>query len=129
DTRILLVLDNFEQVLPAGGVVGELLAGCPDLTVIVTSRSALRLRIEHEFPVSPLAVPAPPSRSGRQYRGPAELSAYGAVALFVERAITARPDFKLTDENAGAVVGICRRVDGLPLAIELVSAHARLLSP
>jgi predicted ATPase/DNA-binding CsgD family transcriptional regulator/Flp pilus assembly protein TadD len=122
--RMLLVLDNFEQVIPAGQHLGELLTSCPDLTFLVTSRSPLRLHAEQEFPVPPLALPEP----GHPL-GVGELSQYGAVALFVQRARAVRPDFELKDSNAAAVLEVCRRVDGLPLAIELVAAHTRLLPP
>jgi non-specific serine/threonine protein kinase len=122
--RMLLVLDNFEQVIPAGQQLGELLASCHGLRLLVTSRSPLRLHAEQEFPVSPLALPAPGDPLGAR-----EVSQYGAVALFVQRARAVRPDFELKDSNAAAVVEICRRVDGLPLAIELVAVHTRLLPP
>ncbi|HET9495153.1 MAG TPA: tetratricopeptide repeat protein [Chloroflexia bacterium] len=124
DKCSLLVLDNFEQILPAGSVLPELLAACPDLKLLVTSRSPMRLRAEREFAVSPLAIPEP--------KGPvsaARSAHFGAVALFIQRAGTAHPGFELTDANASAVIEVCRRVDGLPLAIELVAAHTRLLSP
>ncbi|HST03340.1 MAG TPA: tetratricopeptide repeat protein [Chloroflexia bacterium] len=122
--RTLLVLDNFEQVIAAGQQLGELLASCPSLKLLVTSRSPLRLHAEWEFPVSPLALPVQGDPLGA-----GEISQYGAVALFVQRARTVRADFELRDSNAAAVVEICRRVDGLPLAIELVAAHTRLLPP
>ena len=122
--RILLVLDNFEQVITARGSVDELLAGCPNLKLLVTSRTALRLRAEREFAVTPLALPDP-----QLHTSAGKLVQYGAVALFVQRAGAVESDFALTNENAGAVLEICRKVDGLPLAIELVAAHSRLLSP
>jgi predicted ATPase/DNA-binding CsgD family transcriptional regulator len=122
--RLLLILDNFEQVLPAAALVAELLAGCPDLSVLVTSRAPLRLRWERESPVLPLALPDP-SRS-EDVEAVAHSS---AVQLFVERAGDAVPDFRLTAENAGAVAEICRRLDGLPLAIELAAARSKLLPP
>jgi len=124
DRQLLLVLDNFEQVLAAATVVNALLRGCPGLRVLVTSRAALQLRGEHEYPVSPLALPD----SARTY-APEALSQYGAVALFIERATAIKPDFAVTNANAPAVAEICVRLDGLPLAIELAAARIRLLSP
>lgn len=124
DRALLLLLDNFEQVIAAAPDVGALLSGCPNLKVVVTSREGLRLTAEHEFPVSPLAVPDPASS-----REPAELSANPAVALFVARATAVQPGFMLSRENAGAVAEICARLDGLPLAIELAAARIRVLPP
>lgn len=132
DKRILLVLDNFEQIISARSALAELLAMCPDLKLLVTSRIALGLRTEQEFQVSPLAMPDVASPGGHQF-GAAQLLQYGAIELFAQRARAQRgamqADFEITKDNANAVVEICRRVDGLPLAIELVAAHARLLSP
>lgn len=123
--RMLLVLDNFEQVIPAAPLIAELMSAGSRLKFLVTSRAPLHLRGEHEFPVQPLALP-----SSQEELPPLEtLSRYAAVALFVERAQAVKPDFDLTDENARAVVGICERVDGLPLAIELAAARIKLLSP
>jgi predicted ATPase/DNA-binding CsgD family transcriptional regulator len=124
DRRMLLVLDNFEHVATAATVVAEVLAACPSLEVLATSRGSLRLSGEHEFPVAPLALPDPEHR----YELDA-LGAYPGVELFLERARAARPDFRLSEANAGAVGAICARVDGLPLAIELAAARVRLLSP
>ena len=122
--RLLLVLDNFEHVLPAATVVSELLGASPGLTVLATSRAPLGLRGEHERPVPPLALP------DRQHPPAADaLSRFAAVALFVERAAAITPDFVLTDDNGPAVAEICHRLDGLPLAIELAAARVRLLSP
>jgi predicted ATPase len=117
----LLVLDNFEQVLPAASLVGDLLAAVAPLKVLVTTQAPLHLREEREYPVPPLSVPAADDR--------AALEASSAVALFVDRARAVRPDFELTDDNAAAVGAICRRLDGLPLAIELAAARVKLLSP
>jgi predicted ATPase/DNA-binding CsgD family transcriptional regulator len=124
DKCSLLVLDNFEQILPAGSVLSQVLAACPDLKLLLTSRSPLRLRAEREFAVSPLAIPEPKGSVSA-----ARSANYGAVELFTQRAAIAHAGFELTDANASAVVEVCRRVDGLPLAIELVAAHTRLLSP
>lgn len=106
----LLLLDNFEQVLPAASVVGEILACCPSLKILVTSRACLRLYGEQEFPVAPLLQSS-------------------AMELFVQRATAVRPNFAVTSENETAIRDICTRVDGLPLAIELAAARTRVLSP
>ncbi len=122
--RALLVLDNFEQVLGAGASVNELLAACPNLAILTSSRSALQVSGEQEYPVPPLGLPDPanlPSLS--------QLSQYEAVALFIERARAVRPGFEVTNENAPAVAEICVRLDGLPLAIELAAARIRVLTP
>jgi predicted ATPase/DNA-binding CsgD family transcriptional regulator len=124
DRRMLLVLDNFEHVASAAMVVAELLAACPSLEVLATSRGSLRLSGEHEFPVEPLALPDPEHRHELD-----ALGAYPGVELFLERAMAVRPDFRLSEANAGEVGAICARVDGLPLAIELAAARVRLLSP
>ncbi len=121
---MLLLLDNFEHLLPAAPNVAELLATSSNLKILVTSRAALHIYGEHEFPVPPLALPDP---RGRQ---PVEvLAEYPAVALFVQRAVAARPGFQLNRENALAVTEICARLDGLPLAIELAAARIKVLSP
>jgi predicted ATPase len=121
---ILLVLDNFEQLVQAAPTVAELLAVAPNLKILVTSRAALHVYGEHEFPVPPLALPD--SRS----MPPVEvLSQYPAVALFVQRAVAVKPDFELDLGNASAVIEICARLDGLPLAIELAAARVKVLSP
>ncbi|HSK82193.1 MAG TPA: NB-ARC domain-containing protein [Rubrobacter sp.] len=124
DKELLLVLDNFEQVLDAAPLVGDLLSACPRLEVLATSRSVLRVYGEQEFVVPPLELPHP----GRL---PAidRLSQYEAVRLFIERVKAARPDFSVTDENAPAVAEICMRLDGLPLAMELAAARIKLLPP
>jgi predicted ATPase len=122
--RLLLALDNFEQVIEAAALLAGLLAAAPGLVVLATSRAVLRISGEHEFAVPPLPVPpagAPPD--------PEELRRYPAVSLFTERAHAAAPGFELTVGNAAAVAEICRRLDGLPLAIELAAARARLLPP
>lgn len=125
ERRMLLVLDNFEQVAEAAAVVAELLQACPRLTVLVTSREALHVRAERIYPVPPLGLP--PAGSGRT--SAAGVEGFDAVRLFVDRARAVLPDFRLTDENAAAVAEICRRLDGLPLAIELAAARLRLFSP
>jgi non-specific serine/threonine protein kinase len=123
DERALLVLDNFEQVLDAAPMLPRLLDAAPRLKVLVTSRALLRLRVEREYAVPPLGLP-----TGQSPLPAAELERYGAVALFVERAREVRRGFALTEENGGAVAEICRRLDGLPLAIELAAARLKLLS-
>jgi predicted ATPase/class 3 adenylate cyclase len=124
DKELLLLMDNFEQVLDAGPLLGELLSACPKFKVLATSRSVLRVYGEQEYPVPPLELPRP----GRL--PPIDrLSQYEAVRLFIERAKAARPDFSVTDENAPAVAEICMRLDGLPLAIELAAARIKLLPP
>jgi predicted ATPase len=124
--RLVLLLDNFEQVTVAAPLVAELLAAAAGLVVLVTSRTVLRLNGEHEFPVEPL--PTPPA--GTAGAPPlADLRQYPAVRLFEERAQAAAPGFELTSENAEAVAEICRRLDGLPLAIELAAARSRMLPP
>ena len=133
DRRVLLLLDNFEQVLGAAPLVAGLLGACPGLTVLATSREPLRLAGEREVPVAPLALPDPPAsparRSAAALDAPAAdaaaLSRYAAVALFVERARDADPGFALTPENAPAVAEVCRRLDGLPLALELAAARSQ----
>jgi DNA-binding CsgD family transcriptional regulator len=104
--------------------VADLLAACPKLTVLATSRAPLRLRAEREFPVPPLDLPA-----GLGQMSPAAASRSGAVRLFAERARAVRPNFALDERNASAVAELCRRLDGLPLAIELAAARVRTLSP
>ena len=119
--RLLLVLDNFEQVTAAAPVVAGLLAACPGLVVLVTSRTVLRLSGEYELCVPPLPVP-PAEAAG-------DLTGYPSVRLFLARARAAAPGFELTARNAETVAEICRRLDGLPLAIELAAARIRLLPP
>jgi predicted ATPase/Tfp pilus assembly protein PilF/DNA-binding XRE family transcriptional regulator len=124
ERHLLLLLDNFEQVLAAGPLVAELLAVASRLKVIVTSRAALRVRGEHEFAVPPLEVPDP-----RHSLSTELLLEIPAVALFVERARTVRPELRLTRANASAIAAICTRLDGLPLAIELAAARSKLFAP
>jgi predicted ATPase/class 3 adenylate cyclase len=124
ERRLLLLLDNFEQVLEAAPAVTELLAVAPGMKVLATSRAPLGLYGEHEFPVPPLSMPdlkSPPSLE--------RLTQYEAVGLFVERARAVKPDFSITNESAPAVAEICVRLDGLPLAIELAAARIKMLPP
>jgi predicted ATPase/class 3 adenylate cyclase len=126
ETRhMLLLLDNFEQVMDAAEGLADLLRGCPQVDVLVTSRESLKVRGEHLFPVPPLSLP-PRDVTGLSAETAAQ---YEAVRLFVERAQEARPNFGLKDENAAAVAEICARLDGLPLAIELAAARMKLFSP
>src|SRR5712671_5128567 len=120
---MLLLLDNFEHLVQAAPTVAELLATGPNLKILVTSRAALHVYGEHEFPVPPLAMP-----DSRSVPSVEALSQYPAVALFVERAVAVKPDFDLNRENATAIVEICARLDGLPLAIELAAARVKVLS-
>ena len=123
DDAWLLVLDNLEQVIDVASDLGELLARCPGVAILATSRTVLGLRAEREYPVPPLPLPDPGAESVE------ELAACPAVALFVDRAQAVRPGFALTPGNAAAVAEICRRLEGLPLAIELAAARTRLLDP
>ncbi|MBI3980207.1 MAG: adenylate/guanylate cyclase domain-containing protein [Chloroflexi bacterium] len=124
DREMLLVLDNFEQVLAATSLVADLLTACPRLTLLVTSRVVLHVRGEREFAVPPLTLPdlkrLPPAE---------QLSQFEAVRLFGERAMAVKPDFAITPGNAAVVAEICHRLDGLPLAIELAAARIKYLPP
>jgi predicted ATPase/DNA-binding CsgD family transcriptional regulator len=124
DQRHLLVLDNFEQVVEAAPLVAALFASCPLLKFLVTSRVRLRLSEEHEFPVPPLALAASAQRDSAAEHGES-----AAVHLFVARAHAVKPDFTLTEGNVQTVGEICRRLDGLPLAIELAAARIKMLPP
>ena len=123
DDEVVLVLDNLEQVQAAGSTIAGLLATSPGLRVLATSRAPLHVRGEHEFPVAPLQLPDP------ELPSIADLAEVEAVKLFVDRARAIDPAFALTGENAVAVSGICLRLDGLPLAIELAAARTRLFTP
>ena len=122
--RMLLLLDNFEHLLAAAPYVSDLLASTSDLTILVTSRAALRISAEHEYPVPPMTLPSPEEVSDLK-----ALSQSEAVELFVQRARLVKPQFELTAANARAVAEICVKVDGLPLAVELAAARIRLLEP
>ncbi len=124
DKHLLLLLDNFEQVLVAAPQIANLLARCPHLKIVVTSRAALRVRGEQEFSVPPLAVPDP-----KHLPDLITFSQCEAVTLFLRSTQAVKPDFQLTNFNAAAIAEICVRLDGLPLAIELASARGKLLPP
>jgi len=124
DDRWLLILDNLEQVTGAAGDIDALLARCGGVVILATSRTVLGLRAEREYPVPPLPLPADPATALAE-----TLAASPAVALFVDRARAVRPGFAVTENNAAAVAEICRRLEGLPLAIELAAARTRLLDP
>ena len=141
DREMLLVLDNFEQVMTAAPRVAELLAACPRLKLLISSREALQVRGEREFHVPPLALP--PAAGGSGPRGvekdvpapstlprqPTDLARYAAVSLFVQRAAAVKPGFALSSENGPAIAENLLRLDGLPLAIELAAARIKLLPP
>jgi predicted ATPase len=124
ETPTLFVLDNLEQVIGVGPELDQLLARCVELKMLITSRTVLRLRAEHEYPVGPLTVPTFAGRPPIE-----ELASLPAVQLFIDRARAVRRDFALTENNALSVAEICRRLDGLPLAIEIAVARIRLLTP
>jgi predicted ATPase len=125
--QLLLILDNFEQLLSAAAEIERLLLICPGVKVVVTSRAALRIQGEHEFPVYPLALPD--LRTLSQFPPDELLSRYPSLALFVQRALAVQPEFQLTSENASILAEICVRLDGLPLALELAAARIKLLPP
>ena len=120
--RVLIVLDNFEQVVDAAGAIARVVNAAPEAKLLVTSRMRLGIRVEHEFFVAPLAVPKDPTDIGA-------LRANSAVRLFLRRAAAANPSLAVDDDTLGAAARICVRVDGLPLAIELAAARCRLMSP
>ena len=124
EQRLLLVLDNFEQLLEAAPEVAALIEECPNLTVLVTSRAPLRLRGEREYAVPPLALPA-----STRSPGEAEVAGSSSGKLFLERARVVSSSFEITAENAAAVATICWRLAGLPLALELAAAKIRFLDP
>ncbi len=128
--HLLLLLDNFEQVMSSAPLLADLLAAAPRVKALVTSREALHLRGEREFPVPPLPTPSVGTgarRTGEDYV--AEVSEFPAVELFVQHAVSVMPDFRLTNDNAADVAEICYRLDGLPLAIELAAARIKMFPP
>jgi predicted ATPase/class 3 adenylate cyclase len=139
DKRLLLVLDNFEQVIAAAPIVADLLRVAPDIKAIVTSRAVLHVTGEQEYPVPGLPTPPDPTAGGGVDRSSSgaeprmmdlvALGQYAAVRLFIERAVAVRPGFTVTNENAPAVAAISARLHGMPLAIELAAARTKLLSP
>ncbi len=124
EKHLLLLLDNFEQVVNAALQVAELLVACPEIKMLITSRVVLHVRAEQVFAVPPLTLP-----DAKHLPDLMALSHYAAVALFIQRAQAVKPDFQLTNANASAVAEVCIRLDGLPLAIELAAARIKLLSP
>jgi len=124
EIRLLLILDNFEQLIAAGPVVSEILAACPQVKILVSSRIALNLHGEREFPVPTLDLPSLAGEMSFDATAKNE-----SVRLFIERAKAAQPNFDLTEDNASTVAEICRRLDGLPLAIELAAARIKVLPP
>jgi predicted ATPase/class 3 adenylate cyclase len=124
EKKAVLLLDNLEQVVSAAPLVAGLADSCPQLRIVATSRALLHIGAEREFALAPLALPAP-----AQVLSPEELLAFPSVRLFVERARLSRSGFELSAANAQAVASVCRRLDGLPLALELAAARLRLLSP
>jgi predicted ATPase/DNA-binding CsgD family transcriptional regulator len=124
DEQLLLLLDNFEQIISAASLLEDLLAGCHRLVILVTSREVLRLSAEHLFSVPQLALP-----DLAQLPDQKELAQYAAVSLFLQRAQAIKPDFTLMQANGRAIAEICVRLDGLPLAIELAAARIRVLPP
>lgn len=124
DKNLLIVIDNFEQVLPSAPHLSDLLSSCSQLKILVTSRSVLHVWGEYIFRVQPLEVPDP-----QQLPELDSLSQIASIALFVQRAEAILPEFKLTDEIARDVAEICKRLDGVPLALELAATYCKLLSP
>jgi predicted ATPase len=124
DKQLLLVLDNFEQVVEAASVVSDLLGAAPHLKVLVSSREPLKIYGENEFPIPPLTVPSVKDRLSVD-----ELKMYSAIELFTQRAQAAQPAFELRDDNALALLQICARLDGLPLAIEMAAARIKWITP
>jgi predicted ATPase len=123
EKKALLLLDNLEQVIDSAGTIAEIVAQCPQLRILITSRAPLRIDAEHEYHLDPLSVPPPNAESTP------EVLSYPAVVLFRERARAVNPAFEVTADNAHAIAEVCRRLDGLPLAIELAAARIRMLTP
>lgn len=124
DKKLVLYLDNFEHVISSAGFIAEILSKCPSLKILISSRTAVNIRGEHEFAVDTLPVPVHGSNINLQ-----SISSYPAIELFEKRAKSAKPDFKINDRNASAVAEICAKLDGLPLAIELAAARIKLFTP
>jgi predicted ATPase/class 3 adenylate cyclase len=124
ELSLLLILDNFEHLLPARSVVIDLLGTCPKLKILITSRVMLHVRAEHLLEVSPFALPEP-----QQCGDLSELSHIASIVLFVQRAQAVQADFQLTEKNSSAIVAICRELDGIPLALELAAARLRHFTP
>ena len=124
DHSLLIVVDNFEQVISAAPQIADLLNACPAIKMLITSRTFLHLGVEREYVVPPLEVPGASGSTNRL-----ELTGNASIQLFVDRARHSKPSFQLTDRNAGCVAEICSRLDGLPLAIELAAARTKVLSP
>lgn len=124
DKQMLLLLDNFEQLLNSAGIISKILDSCPGVKILVTSRIVLRIKYETEYFIQPLEFP---KVSG--LIDPGAYEKYSAVKLFTERAKTVNPDFKITGENINEIIEICKQLDGLPLAIELASARIKLFTP
>jgi len=124
EKHMLLLLDNFEHVLPAAPRLADLLESCPHIKILVTSRALLHLRAEKELPIPPLALPPLQEKPELQ-----PLTQYSAVQLFIQRCQSVKADFQVTNENAASIAEICHSLDGLPLAIELAAARIKLLPP
>ena len=122
--NLLLVIDNFEQIVSAAPAIGRLLAAAPQVKICVSSREVLHLRSEHNYPVPPLGLP-----ETRHKHTATVIAQYEAVALFLQNARAANPNFEINEENASSVAEICIRLDGLPLAIELAAARSRMFKP
>jgi predicted ATPase/transcriptional regulator with XRE-family HTH domain len=129
EQQVLLVLDNFEQVISAAPTLAALLEACPLVKLLVTSREVLHLRAEQQFVVTPLPLPALPPEEACQWLNPAALAENPAIQLFLHRVQAARPDFQVTPESAVTLARICQRLEGIPLAMELAAPRLKLLSP
>src|SRR5216683_1637919 len=129
ERRMLLVLDNFEQVIAAAPDLAALLVACPGVKLLVTSREVLHLRAEQQFVALPLALPVLPQRTPLQQIDSAALEENPAMQLFLQRAQAVQPNFHLTPDNAATIAEICHRLEGIPLAIELAAPRLKLLSP